>query len=135
MWRRYMMTVLYCCIIGCIILCIVLFKSLLAIDKRLLGLEEFVINEYSTQRHTGLEKPKNIESEIASGLIKGIKQLRTDDENHLKLLALARKAQQTAMPVISSNSVGNEFINTGGDLIPANLTKEEREILKMWHET
>lgn len=133
MWRGYMIVgITFCVLIG---VCIFLFVAIQLIERRLAMIEEIIVNELSQNVHTKLQPPKNIESEIAAGLIKGIKQLRTDDENHLKLLSLARKAQQTAMPVMNSNSVGQEFINTGGDLIPSNLTKEEREILKMWHET
>jgi hypothetical protein len=60
--------------------------------------------------------------------------MREDDANHLKLLEMSRKLQRSPSAVLNHNSAGNDVIDTHGDLIPQNLTQEEREVLRMFYE-
>lgn len=106
-------------------------KALLALSERLSKAEGVLI---SGEQPATRKRERNIEDDVASGLIKGLQQMRTDDENHLKLLEMARKLQRTPMPIMNQNSASDESFNSGGDLIPANLTKEELDVLKMFYE-
>lgn len=64
-----------------------------------------------------LQPPPPVE-EVSSELMQGYKNLKTEENKHLEFIALARKRQQ-----------GMGF-DTGGDLIPANLTQHEQEVLR-----
>jgi len=70
---------------------------------------------------------------VATGLVKGMQQMKDDEENHLKLLEMGRQLQRTPFKVMNQNSVSKNF-DTVGDLIPGNLTKEEEEILRMYYD-
>lgn len=110
-------------------LCII--KVLLNFEKRMVDLDTLAAEHVSNV----LATPKNsIENDVASGLIKGLTKMRSDDERHLQLMEMSRKLQRTPMAVMNHNSASDEIINTGGDLIPANLTKEELEVLKLYYE-
>lgn len=111
---------------------IVMWKGMFALSERLSIVEGFVI-ENSNEKKMKFSS-KNIEDDVASGLVKGLQQVREDDENHLKLLEMSRQLQRQPMPVLNQNSGVSETINTGGDLIPVNLSNEEKEVLRMFYE-
>lgn len=105
-------------------------KALLNIENRVKTLENHVIQLFSTLINPSLK----MEDSIASGLVKGIQAIRDEDERHLKLLDMARNLQRGPLPVMNQNSGTKEILDTGGDLIPTNLTKEEREVLQMFYD-
>jgi len=106
-------------------------KAILAMSDKQSKLEEFVATMYQSKEEN---KPKtNLEQQVATDLIKGLKQLRNDDEKHMQLLKLARKLQQNPQPILNHNSGSDERFDTGGDLIPANLSKDELDILKEFY--
>lgn len=106
-------------------------KAILALSEKQSKLEEFVATTYQPEEESKPES--NLEQQVASGLIKGLKQLRNDDEKHMRLLKMARKLQQTPQPILNQNSASDERFDTGGDLIPANLSKDELDILKEFY--
>lgn len=113
---------------------VALTRALLALSDKISKIEDIVVNNYNEIEDKKIEKKSNIEDDIASGLVKGLKQIRSDDEKHLKLLAMARKLQRQPTTIMNQNSAADDRFDTGGDLIPANLTKEELEVLKMFYE-
>jgi hypothetical protein len=93
-----------------------------------------IVNVLSNQPEpTPVKRESNIEDDVAAGLVKGLQQMRTDDERHLKLLAMARKLQRQPTPIMNQNSAADDRFDTGGDLIPANLTREELDVLKEFY--
>ena len=108
-------------------------RALLALSDKVSKLEEFVVGNYSEDEEKKPSK-NNIEDDIASGLVKGLQQIRSDDEKHLKLIEMARRLQRRPTPVMNQNSAADDRFDTGGDLIPTNLTKEELEVLRMFYE-
>jgi glucose-6-phosphate 1-dehydrogenase len=106
-------------------------KAILAMSDKQSKLEEFVATMYQSKEEN---KPKtNLEQQVATDLIKGLKQLRNDDEKHMQLLKLSRKLQQNPQPILNHTAGSDESFNTGGDLIPTNLSKDELDILKEFY--
>lgn len=101
-------------------------KISLRLEKRISQVERYVIED-STKNQV------DVEQSVATGLVKGLQQMREDDERHLKLLEMGRQLQRTPLKVMNQNSATHP-LNTGGDLIPQNLTKEEEEILRMYYD-
>jgi hypothetical protein len=125
-------------IICVIVIIIVVFnfcviKALLSLSERMDNLEKN-IDEAVTITKSSIKPPENIENQISSGLIKGLQQIKDADEKQLKLIEMARKMRNVPAPIMNQNYGGPEILNTGGDLIPDNLTKEEIEVLKVWYE-
>lgn len=144
MWKEFMMeTFLLVAVILLILLMFVvigvvgfLIFSTLSISERLRKVEDNLIDaikDANTFRPPRMET--DMESEVASGLVMGLRQMRDDDERHQKLLELARQQARQPVPVLNQNSAAQEIIDTKGELIPANLTEHEREVLKAYYGT
>lgn len=101
-------------------------KISLRLEKRISQVEKVLLENTN-------ENQVDVGQSVATGLVKGLQQMREDDERHLKLLEMGRQLQRTPLKVMNQNSATNP-INTGGDLIPQNLTKEEEEILRMYYD-
>lgn len=100
---------------------------LLNIDNRLTQLEVNV-------KDISKPEPKvNIENDVANGLIKGLSRLREDDESHLKLIEMTRRMQNQPTAIMNQSSAGNDPFFAGGNLVPANLTEEEKQVLKEFY--
>lgn len=106
-------------------------KAILAVSDKQSKLEEFVATMYQPKEEN--KSKTNLEQQVATDLIKGLKQLRNDDEKHMQLLKLSRKLQQNPQPIFNHTAGSDESFNTGGDLIPANLSKDELDILKEFY--
>jgi len=100
--------------------------SSLALENRISKLEKMFVDEFLT--------PKDLKKDIASGLIRGLQDLKDNDERHLQLLEMARKNQKIPSPILNQKSATPDAFDTGGDLIPQNLTTEEQEILRMFYD-
>lgn len=111
---------------------IFIIKILFRLEKRISALEESEITEQKVSKFKASQH--NVEDSVASGLVKGLQAIRDEDQRHLKLLEMTRKLQRTPLPVMNQNSAKPDSFDTGGDLIPANLSKEEQEILKMFYD-
>lgn len=97
------------------------------LEKRIHALErEFIGNIHQSET--------NIKDEIATGLFKGMTNLKKDEENHLKLLEMARRSNKNPTAILNQNYASNQPFDTGGDLIPQNLTEEEKQVLKIFYE-
>jgi hypothetical protein len=106
-------------------------KVMLKFEKRITDLENVVLIINNTQPN--IQSPNLTEDTIASGLMKGFQQMREDEEKHLKLLEMSRIKNNTPLTVMNQNSTSKGF-DTGGDLIPSNLTNEEQEILRIFYD-
>ena len=104
----------------------------MGLEKRITEMEHYVRDV--PELHT-TERTTNSDDQIATGLMRGMQMLREDDERTMKLMELSRKAKRLPShgPMSSSDSKLQPF-DTGGDLIPSNLTKNEQEVLKMFYE-
>lgn len=101
-------------------------KISLKLEKRISQVERYIIEDVNKNR-------VDMSESVATGLMKGLQQLKDDEERHLKLIEMGRKLQKTPLGVMNQNSVSKGF-DTGGDLIPDNLTAEEQEILRMYYD-
>lgn len=105
---------------------VVFFKILTRLERRVTAIED-ILNDVAP---TG----NNVEDKIATGLMKGMQMLKEDDDRTLRLLEINRQSKkQASVPMLTSDGGPNSF-DTGGHLIPENLTKEEQEILKMFYD-
>jgi len=74
---------------------------------------------------------ENIQDSVKDGVKSAIKELEYEkEEEELLMRSIGRKNQ--GMGVFSSNRE-EELIDTHGDLIPANLSDSEKEILRMFY--
>lgn len=106
-------------------ICFIL-KIAMKLEKRISQIEKYVMED-------SIKNQVDVEKSVATGLVRGLQQMKDDEEKHLKLLEMGRQLQRTPLKVMNQNSVPKNF-DTGGDLIPGNLTKEEEEILKMYYD-
>lgn len=102
-------------------------KAILSLSDRISHLEDLVLLTQVPQ------KEQFVEEDVATGLVKGLQKMKSDDQKHLKLIELARTSQKSPMGIMNHSST-EEILDTGGDLIPANLSKEERDVLKMFYD-
>jgi hypothetical protein len=110
---------------------IVVTRALFALSDKIDVIVRVLSNQPESPR---IKKESNNEGDVSSGLVKGLRQMRDDDEKHLKLLEMSRKLQRNPMPILNQNSASEDSFDTGGDLIPANLTQEELDVLRMFYE-
>jgi hypothetical protein len=103
------------------------FKVLMRLEKRITQVEKFLLEDVTKKNQI------DVSDSVAIGLVKGLQQMREDDERHLKLLEMGRNLQRTPLKIMSQSSLPKNF-NTGGDLIPDNLTKDEEEVLRMYYD-
>lgn len=96
------------------------------LEKRLNQVERYILED-SKQNQV------DVSDSVATGLVKGLQQMRADDEKHLQMLEMNRKLQSVPLGVMNQNSISKGF-DTGGELIPGNLTAEEQEILRMYYD-
>lgn len=96
------------------------------LEKRLNQVERYILED-SKQNQV------DVNDSVATGLVKGLQQMRVDDEKHLQMLEMNRKLQRVPLGVMNQNSIPKGF-DTGGELIPSNLTAEEQEILRMYYD-
>lgn len=101
-------------------------KISMRLEKRVSQIEKVLLEDV-TKNQT------DVSESVATGLVKGLRQIKEDDERHLKLMEMSRQLQRTPLKVMNQNSA-SEYINTGGELIPGNLTEEEKEILRMYYD-
>jgi hypothetical protein len=94
-------------------------RTLMKIDNRITTLEK-ITNELIENKVENVNQPS---------LVKGVQQIRDDDEKYLKMLEMSRTNQ-----IMNHNSIVNNSFDTDGDLIPDNLSKEELDVLKMFYE-
>lgn len=74
--------------------------------------------------------PYNITSEIVSdGVKNAIREISYEDEQK-KIFEKKKRLPDT---IYSRNSDDGDVINSGGELIPANLSMEEKQILEMFY--
>lgn len=104
----------------------VILKFSLRLEKRIRQVEKFLLEDVTKNQ-------VDAGNSVSTGLVKGLQQVKDDDERHLKLLEMGRRLQSAPLKVMNQNSVPKSF-NTGGELIPSNLTKEEEEILRMYYD-
>lgn len=104
----------------------VILKFSLRLEKRIRQVEKFLLEDVTKNQ-------VDVGNSVSTGLVKGLQQVKDDDERHLKLLEMGRHLQSAPLKVMNQNSVPKSF-NTGGELIPSNLTKEEEEILRMYYD-
>jgi len=124
-----MNTLIWGLLISCIIAIILAFKALIRLEKRMSQAEKYILDDSENPKTNAV----NIVESPTGGLVRGIQQIRENDEKYLKLLELSRQLQQVPLGVMNQNSTSKSF-NTNGELIPNNLTNEEREILKMYYD-
>jgi hypothetical protein len=113
-------------IINIIITVWFILKISLKLEKRINQVEKYIIEDANKNQ-------VDMSDSVATGLMKGLQQLKSDEERHLKLLEMGRKLQKTPLGVMNQSSVSKGF-DTGGELIPENLTTEEQEILRMYYD-
>lgn len=101
-------------------------KISMRLEKRISQLERYVIEDAKKNQ-------VDMSDSVASGLVKGLQQIKEDDERHLKLIEMGRQLQRTPLKVMNQNSV-SKYLDTGGELIPGNLTGEEEAILRMYYD-
>jgi hypothetical protein len=101
-------------------------KIIMKLEKRLNQVERYILED-SKQNQV------DVSDSVATGLVKGLQQMRADDEKHLQMLEMNRKLQSVPLGVMNQNSISKGF-DTGGELIPGNLTAEEQEILRMYYD-
>ena len=77
------------------------------------------------------ESKINIERSVKEGMKSAIKELEEEKNQEEELMKLL-KSKNTAIGIFSSNDRVEEPINTT-DLIPANLTDSEKDILRMFY--
>lgn len=104
-------------------------KISLKLEKRISRIEKYVLEVLDDID----DKQINDKNSSSIDLVKGLQQVKKDDERHLKLLEMGRQLQ-TPLKIMNQNSIQDRGFNTGGDLIPHNLTKEEEEILRMYYD-
>lgn len=105
-------------------------RILTRLERRIFAIEKYI----KETPPLNPSKVVNTEDQIATGLMRGMQMLREDDERTMQLLELSRKARNLPAVPMTTNSVGPEILDTGGELIPNNLTKEEEEILRMYYD-
>ena len=113
-------------------------KAFLSLEKRLSSIESIGYDSNNNEESSN-DLPvniNNIEKSVASGLIIGMKKLQEDNNNHLNLLELSRKSQSSfATPIYNNSDISNTYdFDTGGELIPENLSNEEKDVLKIWYD-
>lgn len=96
------------------------------LEKRVSQIEKVLLEDVTKNQI-------DVNESVATGLVKGLRQIKEDDERYLKLMEMSRQLQRTTLKVMNQNST-SEYINTGGELIPGNLTEEEKEILRMYYD-
>lgn len=101
-------------------------KISMKLEKRISQIERYIIEDNKKNQ-------VDVDESVATGLVKGLQKMREDDEKHLKLLEMGRQLQ-TPFKIMNQSSVKNKGFDTGGDLIPGNLTKEEEEVLRMYYD-
>ncbi len=74
----------------------------------------------------------NIEKSVKEGVKSAIKELEEEKESEEELFRTI-KSKEASMGVFSSNDLTEEPINSGGELIPAHLTNNEKNILRMFY--
>lgn len=74
----------------------------------------------------------NLEDSVKGGMITAIKELEHEKEEHELLMKRLDRNQKGAMGVHTTANT-EEPINTKGFLIPAHLTEEEKELLRMFY--
>jgi hypothetical protein len=119
--------------IGIIACIIALIRICLMLDNRISFLEKNAISDINEMRKENRNENDLIENSIANGLIRGLHQLREDEDNQERLLELARKTKNMPSKIYNQTSAELDTFNTNGDLIPANLTDEEKKILKLYY--
>ena len=75
----------------------------------------------------------NIEKSIKDGFISAVKELEYEKEQEAELFKTIKEKSNQSNGVYSSANKKEEPLNTGGDLIPMNLTDGEKEILRMFY--
>ena len=120
-----------------IISIILTIKVMLSFEKRISSLESF---GFDNDNNVDIASPEpninninNIEKSVANGLFLGMKRFQEESHNQLKLLDLARKAQSFPTSIYSNSNNSSVSYDTGGELIPDNLSKEEQDILQVWY--
>lgn len=74
----------------------------------------------------------NIETSVKEGVKSAIKELEIEKEVEEETIQKFKNDQKSAMGVFSSNDTTEEPINTT-DLIPANLSERDKELLRMFY--
>lgn len=100
----------------------VLLTAILHLDNRLCSIEES-LHSFHT-----IDMPPAVDE--GAVLVKGLERIRTDDEKMLRMQEMARQKHSSIYTGIKDH---HSFVDTGGDLIPQNLTDEERNVLKMFY--
>ena len=75
------------------------------------------------------DKP-NIEKSIKDGFISAVKELEYEKEQEAELFKTIKEKSNQSDGVYSSAQRDEEIINSGGELIPMNLSSDERQILR-----
>lgn len=113
-------------VVNTILTVLFILKISMRLEKRVSQIEKVLLEDV-TKNQT------DVSESVATGLVKGLRQIKEDDERYLKLMEMSRQLQRTTLKVMNQNST-SEYINTGGELIPGNLTEEEKEILRMYYD-
>ena len=75
----------------------------------------------------------NIEKSIKDGFISAVKELEYEKEQEAELFKTIKEKSNQSNGVYSSIYKKEELIDTKGDLIPMNITDNEKEILRMFY--
>lgn len=79
------------------------------------------------------EQDLDLEDSVRGGMKQAIKELEHEKEEQELLMKRLDQQQRGAKGVYSLVDQKDEPINTGGFLIPAHLTEEEKELLRMFY--
>lgn len=105
---------------------------LIKLESRVNNLEKIVSSE-DTQKNVS-ETQITDEEKISLDLYKGLRRVKDDDQKHLSMLEMSRKIQSSPTPITNHTQYSKEIIDTAGDLLPDNLTKEELDVIKAFYD-
>jgi len=104
----------------------IFFKILMRLEKRI-SLVENEITLVITSRTSD-----TVDNTVATGLVGGLQKVKEDDDRTLNFLEMGRHLREKS--IMNQNDGRAEILDTGGELIPVNLSKEEQEALNMWYD-
>jgi hypothetical protein len=99
-------------------------RKLKKIKSQILDLEESVLILAEEIKNGNNSSPKN--------LLGGLEEIRKSEDKYLKVVQ--KHNNERVLGVMNSSHYDNKTIKSDGDLIPTNLTKDEREVLEMFYD-
>ena len=76
----------------------------------------------------------NIEKSVKDGFISAVKELEYEKEQEVELFKTIKEKSNRPEGIYSSAQRDEEIINSGGELIPMNLSSDERQILRDFYD-